>query len=50
MLNKHFSRKERQLKNHVFKLKGLIEKNNDTLSSKINKHIVKIKERLFAIF
>ena len=44
MLNKHFSRKERQLKNHVFKLKGLIEKNNDTLSSKINKHIVKIKE------
>ena len=44
MLNNHFSRKERQLKNHILKLEKLLNINNGFLNSKIQNLIFKIKE------
>ena len=35
MPNNHFSRKERQLKNHILKLRKLLNINNDLFLSKI---------------
>ena len=44
MPNNHFSRKERQLKNHILKLEILLNINNGFLNSKIQNLIFKIKE------
>ena len=44
MSNHHFSRKERQLKNHILKLDYLIKKSRGLLTQKINNLIFKIKE------
>ena len=44
MPNNHFSRKERQLKNHILKLEKLINSNNCFRNSKIQNLIFKIKE------
>ena len=44
MPNNHFSRKERQLKNHILKLEKLLNINNGFRNSKIQNLIFKIKE------
>ena len=44
MSNHHFSRKERQLKNHILKLDSLIKKSRGLLTQEINNLIFKIKE------
>ena len=44
MSNHHFSRKERQLKNHILKLDYLIKKSRGLLTQEINNLIFKIKE------
>ena len=44
MSNNHFSRKERQLKNHILKLDFLIKKSRGLLTQEINNLIFKIKE------
>ena len=44
MSNNHFSRKERQLKNHILKLDYLIKKSRGLLTQEINNLIFKIKE------
>ena len=44
MSNNHFSRKERQLKNHILKLNEILKKNNDYISVEIQNLIFKIKE------
>ena len=44
MSNNHFSRKERQLKNHILKLDSLIKKSRGLLTQEINNLIFKIKE------
>ena len=44
MSNHHFSRKERQLKNHILKLDSLIKKSRGLLTREINNLIFKIKE------
>ena len=44
MSNNHFSRKERQLKNHILKLDNLIKKSRGLLTKEINNLIFKIKE------
>ena len=44
MPNNHFSRKERQLKNHILKLEKLLNINNGFHNSKIQNLIFKIKE------
>lgn len=44
MSNNHFSRKERQLKNHILKLNEILKKNKDYISVEIQNLIFKIKE------
>ena len=44
MSNNHFSRKERQLKNHILKLDYLIKNSKGLLTQEINNLIFKIKE------
>ena len=44
MPNNHFSRKERQLKNHISKLDLLLNKTKGFISKEINDLIFKIKE------
>ena len=44
MNNNHFSRKERQLKNHILKLDTLIKKSSELFSNEIKSLINKIKE------
>ena len=44
MSNHHFSRRERQLKNHILKLDSLIKKSRGLLTREINNLIFKIKE------
>ena len=44
MSNNHFSRKERQLKNHILKLNVILKKNKDYISVEIQNLIFKIKE------
>ena len=44
MSKNHFSRKERQLKNHILKLDSLIKKSRGLLTREINNLIFKIKE------
>ena len=44
MPNNHFSRKERQLKNHISKLDSLLSKTKAFISKEINDLIFKIKE------
>ena len=44
MPNNHFSRKERQLKNHILKLEKLLNINIGFRNSKIQNLIFKIKE------
>ena len=44
MPNNHFSRKERQLKNHISKLDSLLNKTQGVISKEINDLIFKIKE------
>ena len=46
MSNHHFSRKERQLKNHILKLDYLIKKSRGLLTQEINNLIFKIKETI----
>ena len=43
MPNNHFSRKERQLKNHILKLEKLLNIKNGIHNSKIQNIIFKIK-------
>ena len=44
MSNNHFSRKERQLKNHILKLNEILKKNKGFISVEIQNLIFKIKE------
>ena len=43
MAKYHFSRKERQLKNHINNLNKLFKKSNGIITSEINLLIIKIK-------
>ncbi|MFL2573885.1 MAG: T9SS type A sorting domain-containing protein [Flavobacteriales bacterium] len=44
MSNNHFSRKERQLKNHILKLNEILKRNKGFISNEIQNLIFKIKE------